>query len=484
MASEKVGKLAFEVLAQVDPSVIGPRLGRLAISGRRDLETPNFFAITSRGAAPHMTPDIIASHTQFGGVHMALEDFVEKSTKSTPPIINVPGPSPLHTFTALPKIISTLLAPRRTPAVTAPVGNSNTAVSIFTSTGFQSISNKNYITYIQSLRPDIAIGLADVPYGAAPGSKRVAKMGDRTEKWLSELLASKSEEQGVFAPILPIEFNDQAEYINYVSDEVVDQVSGLAFYDSNILPDIPATTAVARLPRLSLDEPSSPAQILHQISLGMDIFTIPFIGFATDAGIALTFRFPKPLLSNLESEDTSIPTSNGTTLLPLGIDTWSPTLSTSLSPLLPSCTCYTCTSHHLAYIQHLLSAKEMLGWTLLCIHNHHLISQFFEDVRESLRRGTFEEDVRTFERCYESVLPEKSGQGPRVRGYHFKSEGPGEVKKNRAAWGNLGGGDEKAGVESNGSLVQEEKLDVGLVPDEKADELEEKGFAEKLKIDE
>lgn len=320
------------------------------------------------------------------------------------------------------------------------------------------------MTYIQSLHPDIAIGLADVPYGAVPGSKRVEKMGDRTEKWLSELLSSKNEEQAVFAPILPIEFNDQAEYIDYVSDEVVDEVSGLAFYDSNILPDIPATTAVAKLPRLSLDEPSSPAHILRQISLGMDIFTIPFIGFATDAGIALTFRFPKPLPSSLTSDPT--PISNGTTLLPLGIDTWSPTLSTSLAPLSQNCTCYTCTSHHLAYIQHLLSAKEMLGWTLLCIHNHHIISQFFSDIRESVKKGTFEEDVRTFERCYESLLPEKSGQGPRVRGYHFKSEGPGETKKNRPAWGSLG----EKGEET--------------VPNEGASELEEKGFAEKLKIDE
>lgn len=74
MASDKSGKLLFEILGYVDPSAIGPRLGRLAIAGRKDLDTPNFFAITSRGATPHMTPDIISSHTQFGGVHIALED--------------------------------------------------------------------------------------------------------------------------------------------------------------------------------------------------------------------------------------------------------------------------------------------------------------------------------------------------------------------------------------------------------------------------
>ncbi len=94
------------------------------------------------------------------------------------------------------------------------------------------------------------------------------------------------------------------------------------------------------------------------------------------------------------------------------------------------------------------------------------MSTFFSSIRESIEKGTFEEDCKEFEMNYESELPEKSGQGPRVRGYHFKSEGPGEPKKNRAAWGNLGGDDQE--------------VSGGLVPDQPAKELEEKGFAEKI----
>lgn len=373
--------------------------------------------------------------------------------------MNCPGSSPFHTFAALPKALPSLLAPRRSPAVSAPNGNTNTAISIYTLTGFQVLSNKAYISYIDKLRPDIAIALADVPYGAVPGTKRVAKMADRTQEWLSQLLKTKREEQIVFASVLPIEFLDQSEYLNDIADELADDVSGLAFYNSNLLPDIPATTALIKLPRLSLDEPSSPLQILRQVSLGMDVFTIPFIGFATDAGIALTFRFPGPLLLKQ-------PTSNGTGILPLGIDMWPATHATSTFPLITSCTCYTCTSHHRAYIQHLLAAKEMLGWVLLQIHNHHILSEFFTAIRESIKNETFEADCDEFAKVYESELPEKSGQGPRVRGYHFKSEGPGEPKKNKAAWGNLGG-DETA-------------MEGGLIPHEPAEALQEKGFAEKL----
>ncbi len=53
------------------------RLGRLAVAGRKVVETPGFLAITSRGVIPHLTPDVVSEHTQVGGVHLALEDCKE-----------------------------------------------------------------------------------------------------------------------------------------------------------------------------------------------------------------------------------------------------------------------------------------------------------------------------------------------------------------------------------------------------------------------
>ncbi|KAK0122916.1 hypothetical protein ONS96_009941 [Cadophora gregata f. sp. sojae] len=455
--SEKSIKFLFEIVSDVDLSVVGPRLGRLSLPQKRDVHTPDFFAVGSRGVVPHITSDVISAHTQFSGVHMALEDFIEKATTGRPPVMNAPGSSPLNAFTCLPSELFTLLAPRRTPAVSSPNGNSNSAISTFTSTGFQVVSNKAYISYINTLRPDIAVAFADVPHGTQPGTKRIAKMGDRTQEWLSQLLKEKTEDQAVFAPILPIEFLEQAEYLNFVADDLADEVSGLAFYDSNVLPEIPATSAVSRLPRLSLDEPTSPRQIIRQISLGMDIFTIPFVGFATDAGIALSFRFPRPLPDETAPNDGRI--------VPLGIDMWPASHATSVIPLATSCTCYTCTNHHRAFLQHLLSAKEMLGWVLLQVHNHHILSEFFSAIRESIGNGTFEADCDSFEKYYEPELPEKSGQGPRVRGYHYKSEGPFEAKKNKPAWGNL--------------RVDDEVI-IDLISSEPADELEQKGFAERV----
>jgi queuine tRNA-ribosyltransferase subunit QTRTD1 len=371
------------------------------------------------------------------------------------------------------------MAPRRTPAVSAPHGNTDGGVSVYTSNGFYSLKAKTYAEYVKTLKPDIAIALGDVPYGPLPGVKRTAKMGDRTSIWVDEFLSdlSKSDETNskstaeVFAPVLPIPFVNQWEYLNHVADDLVTSISGLAFYSSSLLPEIPATTAISRLPRLSLDNPHSPHEILRQISLGMDIFTVPFVGFATDGGVALTFEFPAPSTSENENAGTTGPTA-------LASDLSLPIHASSTTPLSRNCTCYACTQHHRAYIQHLLHAKEMLGWVLLNIHNHAVLSRFFQGVRESITNGTFEKNKEAFERFYEAEIAQGQGQKPRARGYHFKSEGPGERKKNKPAWGSLGdghGGEKEKKVKK----VEEDRVR----PEEAADVLDEMGFAEKVEME-
>ena len=73
----------------------------------------------------------------------------------------------------------------------------------------------------------------------------------------------------------------------------------------------------------------------------------------------------------------------------------------------------------------------MLGWTLLQVHNHAVVERFFAGVRDAIGRGAFEAEREAFERCYVDALPEAAGLPPRVRGYHLKSEGPNEARKNQ-----------------------------------------------------
>jgi hypothetical protein len=58
---------------ELEPQEYTARLGTWT-KRNQVIETPNFIAITSRGVVPHMTPDVLTQHTQFQGVHMAIED--------------------------------------------------------------------------------------------------------------------------------------------------------------------------------------------------------------------------------------------------------------------------------------------------------------------------------------------------------------------------------------------------------------------------
>lgn len=66
--------MRFVILKAVGPNGASARLGRVSLPQRQTFDTPNFFAVTSRGAVPHLTPDTVARHGSFPGVYMAMED--------------------------------------------------------------------------------------------------------------------------------------------------------------------------------------------------------------------------------------------------------------------------------------------------------------------------------------------------------------------------------------------------------------------------
>ncbi|KAI9822622.1 MAG: hypothetical protein M1827_000341 [Pycnora praestabilis] len=459
--------LYYTTLKSLGVDGMYPRLGRLAFPRRTTVETPHYLAITSRGAVPHISPDMMKAHTNIKGVYIALEDFIEKAPQGVPPVYKYDVSSqlsPLRQFIALSNDSLLLLAPRRIPPIHCPASNTNTAISVLTSVGFRQLESEGYVKAVQTLRPDVVVGMGDMVTGQRAGLKRVEKMGNRTLNWTYEMIVGQSHEESqeqdfstsaLFAPILPINSEQQSHYLDQLQDSR-DLIHGLALYEASIISELPPS--LLALPRLSLDEPSSPHKLLHEISLGVDIFAIPFIGAATDAGIALDFAFP--------------PSSGGyqtrASLMPLGIDMWSSVHAADLSPLQPGCECYACVKHHRAYVQHLLVAKEMLGWVLLQVHNHCVLDRFFAGVRASITNECFEQDREDFGKFYENDLPEKTGLGPRVRGYQFKSEGPGEPKKNPLAYRTLDDAKERLAE----APIPSSSIDAG--------ELEEKGFAGKV----
>lgn len=263
--------------------------------------------------------------------------------------------------------------------------------------------------------------MADVITAEAASAKRVEKSADRTHAWLRDASEESSIGQipAIFAAIPPVDTVQQSIYLQDLTDEYLRLLSGLALYTAKTVADLPK--ALVDLPRMCLSNPQSPHSVLNDVALGVDLLCIPFVGSASDHGIALTFNFPGP---NVGME---LPQ-------PLGIDLWAPIHQASLLPLSLGCDCFTCTRHHAAYLHHLLQAKEMLAWTLLQIHNFAIMDRFFEACRRAIAKRTFLEDVKAFNRNYEAELPAKTGLGPRVRGYQTMSIGGGEAKKNAKSW--------------------------------------------------
>ncbi|AEO56113.1 hypothetical protein MYCTH_2300653 [Thermothelomyces thermophilus ATCC 42464] len=474
--------MRFDILKGALKDGVAARVGRLAFAGRLPMDTPNFIGITSRGALPHLTPDNVSKHLQTVGAYMALEDFIERPqqySQRTPPIYGTPTTAKhntrLHRFTAMPQTVTTVLGARRIPAVPSPMGNTNASISVFTSTGFQVLTTKEYLSAVDALSPDIAIPLADLTHSTiTPNSKRALRMAERTDEWVVEWFSSLSESgttppprrTSTFAPILPISYSIQWEYVSRLAEDYLPtgQLAGLAIHDPDVLPDLAEhCPALLPLPRLSLSNPPTPHHILRQIALGVDVFALPFINALSDAGLALSFTFPPPPRPPSSSTPSSPPsqsspasagtgtgteTETGTGLLPLAIDLSHPSHATSLEPLAAGCACYACAAHHRAYVHHLLSAREMVGWTLLQVHNHAVVAAFFAGVRAALAAGegkgegegspeAFDEAVRRFALTYEPDFPEGAAERPRARGYQYKSVGGGEGKRNKPAWGKL-----------------------------------------------
>lgn len=60
------------------------------------------------------------------------------------------------------------------------------------------------------------------------------------------------------------------------------------------------------------------------------------------------------------------------------------------SPIEEGCQCPACRDYSRAYIRHLLKAGEMLGLRLCVLHNLYFYNRMMEEIRQSIRTGTFE----------------------------------------------------------------------------------------------
>jgi queuine tRNA-ribosyltransferase len=61
-----------------------------------------------------------------------------------------------------------------------------------------------------------------------------------------------------------------------------------------------------------------------------------------------------------------------------------------------SCLCYTCMNFSRAYLRHMVMAKEILGATLLTIHNIHTLVALMSDIRLAILQDKFKDFAVNF----------------------------------------------------------------------------------------
>ncbi|QPN68301.1 tRNA guanosine(34) transglycosylase Tgt [Synechococcus sp. CBW1006] len=67
------------------------------------------------------------------------------------------------------------------------------------------------------------------------------------------------------------------------------------------------------------------------------------------------------------------------------------------TPLDPSCSCLACRQHSRAYLHHLIRSGEMLGRTLLSLHNITTLIRFTSAMAKAIQDGCFSEDFAPWE---------------------------------------------------------------------------------------
>jgi queuine tRNA-ribosyltransferase len=80
------------------------------------------------------------------------------------------------------------------------------------------------------------------------------------------------------------------------------------------------------------------------------------------------------------------------------------------TPLDPECNCYTCRNYTKAYLRHLFTAKELLIYSLLTLHNLTYYAKIVKQIKEAIKAGTLQ-DLREdlFQRYYKNYKEEDDG---------------------------------------------------------------------------
>jgi len=221
----------------------------------------------------------------------------------------------------------------------------------------------------EALGPDIIMPL-DQPV-AYPTTYAIAgKAVERTLEWAKRSLAyKKRDDQMLFGIIQGATFKDLRTYCTEKLLEMelpgyaigglsVGEGTGEMFESLQTVMDI----IPQKYPRYFMGV-GTPEDIIRAIGIGVDMFDCVLPTRNGRNGWAFTSEGIVRLRNNVHKDDKS--------------------------PLDKNCDCYTCRNFSRAYLRHLFNTEELLGLSLVSLHNIYYYQTLMEKCREAIRKGEF-----------------------------------------------------------------------------------------------
>jgi queuine tRNA-ribosyltransferase subunit QTRTD1 len=363
------------------------RLGELAFSTIPKLiETPAAMLYVRSGVVPDVTYD-------------SLPDNVTR-------LLEIPLGSLVQSMNNLENMGSYANFARLTDPIYCPFhdslvelrsgGSGNLYSSVWTKAGRQALNMDRFKKLIQLVQPTIYEAMFD---GDTPVEKSTEKRLVKDRERSRRFLESSLEEQISSNIIIPlVGGQSQRQRDLYLTDILhlinnnEKKIFGISFEGfhsygpSTVNIDIDSLALFIEEARTKLNDYKNllftmpllwrPDNVIRGVDMGLDLFSGAYIAHISDRYIILTFRYNEKMSSKTTGTDYSINSKE---------------YAGGKQSLVVDCLCYTCKNYTQAYVHHLIQTKELLGRTLITIHNLYHYHAFFTQIRESLKTNKWNE---------------------------------------------------------------------------------------------
>ena len=369
----------------------GERLAHLELA-EQSHRTPLALLLTRAGAVPHLTRDTL--------------DLVELASSSpllVPYQYFPPNTKTLQAMEAAGISLAEFLGlqPRSVVVTVQDPGeetrtgyHNNNSVSVWWRENRELVTAEKYIRTTEMVRPQAMVALCDGDTPPGCSNKRISKSVSKTVQFLDSCqeMMEFSPSLGSSALIAAVEGGlDMKARAKSAKELRARNVEGYlldGFHtngaSSGNIKFADIETVLRETVSLLPPEKTKfyfgvtpPALLFKLVREGIDVFDSSYPLMVTERDAALVFpntltRPVSPAESLIQEEGEEIHLGDSCH-------------RTSFSPLVTSCSCYTCRNFTRAYIHHLVSVREMLGKVLLQIHNLHHYLLLFQSLQEAIR---------------------------------------------------------------------------------------------------